>query len=75
MTCTQASFKPVTIFFPPNQPSIYPARTTRMASTPLPRYPLGKNGPQVPAIGFGLMGMFYPIYGAVPSKDKQFALL
>jgi aryl-alcohol dehydrogenase-like predicted oxidoreductase len=36
---------------------------------------LGMNGPQVPAIGFGLMGMSYAPYGSIPSDEERFALL
>jgi aryl-alcohol dehydrogenase-like predicted oxidoreductase len=42
-------------------------------SVPLRR--LGKSGPMVPAMGFGLMGMGYQSYGTVPSDDERFALL
>ncbi|KAK9233902.1 putative aldo-keto reductase [Lipomyces kononenkoae] len=38
-------------------------------------HPLGKNGPLVPALGFGLMGMSQPHYGALPSDEERFALL
>jgi aryl-alcohol dehydrogenase-like predicted oxidoreductase len=37
-------------------------------------HPLGKNGPNVPALGFGLMGMSHA-YGAIPSDEERFALL
>ncbi|KAI1246415.1 hypothetical protein MGN70_013314 [Eutypa lata] len=37
--------------------------------------PLGKNGPSVPRLGFGLMGMSYPVYGTTPSDEEVFALL
>ncbi|OKL60883.1 hypothetical protein UA08_03876 [Talaromyces atroroseus] len=37
--------------------------------------PLGKNGPLVPALGFGLMMMTAPSYGALPADDERFALL
>ena len=36
---------------------------------------LGKNGPEVPAIGLGLMGMGFPIYGPLPSDEERFAVL
>ena len=36
---------------------------------------LGKNGPDVPALGFGMMGMSYPVYGTIPSEEEQFAML
>lgn len=37
--------------------------------------PLGKNGPIVPALGFGLMMMTAPSYGVLPPDDERFALL
>ena len=37
--------------------------------------PLGKNGPKVPALGFGLMGMCYQVYGSIPSDEERFAIL
>jgi aryl-alcohol dehydrogenase-like predicted oxidoreductase len=37
--------------------------------------PLGKNGPNVPALGFGLMGLSYAVYGSTPSEEEQFAIL
>jgi aryl-alcohol dehydrogenase-like predicted oxidoreductase len=36
---------------------------------------LGKNGPLVPSLGFGLMGMSTPHYGAIPGDEERFALL
>jgi aryl-alcohol dehydrogenase-like predicted oxidoreductase len=42
--------------------------------SPSPRR-LGKNGPEVPGIGLGLMGMGFPIYGPVPSDKERFAVL
>ncbi|KAJ6151064.1 hypothetical protein N7470_007658 [Penicillium chermesinum] len=36
---------------------------------------LGKNGPLVPAIGYGMMVMTSPSYGAPIEDDKRFALL
>jgi aryl-alcohol dehydrogenase-like predicted oxidoreductase len=35
---------------------------------------LGKNGPSVPALGFGLMGLSQG-YGAIPSDEERFAIL
>ncbi|RSM00849.1 hypothetical protein CDV31_011602 [Fusarium ambrosium] len=37
--------------------------------------PLGKNGPLVPQLGFGLMGLSFGTYGSVPSDEERFALL
>lgn len=37
--------------------------------------PLGKHGPLVPAMGFGLMIMTSPSYGTLPEDDQRFALL
>lgn len=45
-----------------------------MPTNPLPRRVLGKNGPAVPALGFGLMGMSHS-YGTIPSDEERFALL
>ncbi|KAI1141254.1 putative aldo-keto reductase [Hypoxylon sp. FL0543] len=38
-------------------------------------HPLGKNGPLVPSMGFGLMGLSYPTYGSLPSEEEQFKIL
>lgn len=46
-----------------------------MSATPVPLHPLGKNGPNVPALGFGLMGMSHQTYGSIPAEEEQFALL
>ena len=43
-----------------------------LPSVPLRR--LGKNGPSVPALGFGLMGMSIA-YGAIPDDEERFAIL
>ncbi|KAL5336653.1 NADP-dependent oxidoreductase domain-containing protein [Aspergillus crustosus] len=37
--------------------------------------PLGKDGPLVPALGFGLMAMSYQAYGTPLSEEEQFAIL
>jgi aryl-alcohol dehydrogenase-like predicted oxidoreductase len=36
---------------------------------------LGKNGPSVPALGFGLMGLSHSTYGKIPSEQESFAVL
>lgn len=36
---------------------------------------LGKNGPEVPALGFGLMGLTYDTYGSIPSEEEIFRIL
>lgn len=40
----------------------------------IPKHPLGRNGPQVPAIGFGLMSIG-DTYGSAGSLDDKVALL
>ncbi|KAL1852458.1 hypothetical protein VTK73DRAFT_9211 [Phialemonium thermophilum] len=42
---------------------------------PVKKVPLGKNGPLVPAMGLGLMGMSVPSYGAFPGDEERFAIL
>jgi aryl-alcohol dehydrogenase-like predicted oxidoreductase len=42
---------------------------------PIPLHALGKDGPKIPAMGFGLMSMSYIPYGSVPSDEERFALL
>jgi aryl-alcohol dehydrogenase-like predicted oxidoreductase len=46
-----------------------------MSSKPVRTSSLGKNGPQVPALGYGLMGLSRNVYGAFPSDDERFAIL
>lgn len=46
-----------------------------MPSNPVPLHQLGKDGPSVPAMGFGLMGMSYDSYGSYPSDEERFAIL
>lgn len=44
-------------------------------STPVvPCRTLGRNGPSVPALGFGLMGMSYA-YGVALSDEERFTIL
>lgn len=47
----------------------------KMPSQPVPLHALGKNGPSVPALGFGLMGLSYEAYGSVPSDKERFEIL
>ena len=46
-----------------------------MPSKPVPLHKLGKNGPSVSALGFGLMGLSYDAYGSFPSNEERFAIL
>ncbi|KAH6889783.1 NADP-dependent oxidoreductase domain-containing protein [Thelonectria olida] len=46
-----------------------------MPSKPVPHTTLGENGPSVPVLGFGLMGLSYTTYGAVPGDEERFAIL
>ena len=41
----------------------------------VPLHQLGKNGPKVPALGFGLMGLSYQVYGAIESDEERFKIL
>jgi hypothetical protein len=36
---------------------------------------LGKNGPLVPALGFGLMSLSYDVYGSISGDEERFAIL
>ena len=45
-----------------------------MPAQSVPLRKLGKNGPSVPALGFGLMGMSMA-YGTIPSDEERFAIL
>lgn len=45
-----------------------------MSDTSIPTRKLGKDGPTVPALGFGLMGLSVA-YGPVPSDESRFAVL
>jgi aryl-alcohol dehydrogenase-like predicted oxidoreductase len=46
-----------------------------MPAKPVPLRTLGKNGPRVPALGFGLMGMSHLTYGSIPGDEERFAIL
>ncbi|KAI0470646.1 aldo/keto reductase [Xylariaceae sp. FL0804] len=46
-----------------------------MSSPSIPLHPLGKNGPMVPALGFGLMGMSHRVYGPIQGDEERFKLL
>jgi len=45
-----------------------------MPVKPVPLRKLGKNGPSVPALGFGLMGLS-GAYGTPPSDEERFQIL
>ena len=45
-----------------------------MTIFPVPLRQLGKNGPSVPALGLGLMGMS-GAYGIPPSDEERFRVL
>ena len=36
---------------------------------------LGKGGPKIPALGYGLMGLSHETYGSIPSDEERFAIL
>lgn len=42
---------------------------------PISTRQLGRNGPFVPALGFGLMGLSHGTYGTIPSDAEAFAIL
>ncbi|KAH8894562.1 aldo/keto reductase [Thozetella sp. PMI_491] len=46
-----------------------------MSPKSAPHHPLGKNGPSVPALGFGLMGLSNHSYGSAGSEEERFAVL
>ena len=46
----------------------------KMAAKPVPLRQLGKNGPKVPALGFGL-GSMSNSYGLPPSDEGRFQIL
>lgn len=46
-----------------------------MPAKPVPLRTLGKDGPSVPAQGFGLMGLSGMIYGSAPSYEERLEVL
>lgn len=46
-----------------------------MAIATMPKVPLGRGGPLVARLGFGLMGMSSPSYGSIPDDSENFKLL
>jgi len=48
---------------------------TTMPIKSVPTRTLGKDGPIVPALGFGLMGLSSGTYGTVPNDEQRFAIL
>jgi hypothetical protein len=49
-------------------------RSSKMSGQSVPLRRLGKNGPSVPALGFGLMGMSFA-YGTLLSDEERFKVL
>lgn len=45
-----------------------------MANIDIPQHQLGKDGPMIPALGLGLMGLSVA-YGEVPDDKERFKLL
>jgi hypothetical protein len=48
--------------------------SSNMCAKSVPVRKLGKNGPSVPALGFGLMGMSFA-YGTLLSDEERFKVL
>lgn len=44
-------------------------------AAPTKLVPLGKNGPLIPQLGLGLMGLTHQVYGSNPTEEEQFAFL
>ena len=45
-----------------------------MASS-IPLRKLGIDGPEIPALGYGMMGLSQPVYGSVSSEEDKFTML
>lgn len=46
-----------------------------MSSKQVKHVPLGKDGPMVAALGFGLMGLSHEVYGSTESDEERFKIL
>jgi aryl-alcohol dehydrogenase-like predicted oxidoreductase len=46
-----------------------------MPNKTVPLVELGKGGPKVSHLGYGLMGLSYETYGTVPSDEERFKIL
>ena len=46
-----------------------------MSSEPTRLQKLGKNGPSVPALGYGQISLSHDVYGSIPSDEERFAIL
>ena len=46
-----------------------------MPTSTVPLHQLGKNGPRIPALGFGLMGLSIPSYGKTEGDEERLKVL